>query len=378
MIEIKPNNLYLTEKNGFLEKLEKLIKNDIEKLIKDKRLLGNKVEKKSTENQNTQKYVYSNDSGGNEKKQLIKCKLINETKEKKILIYLKGNLKKIIESEPKELLEIIEEIHRKFPEIKNNKTTNIYKIIYYIFVDKGYEAKISTTTDTSIAYKLVENLGIKTCPYCNRSYISFVKTKKKKTRPQLDHFYPKAIYPFLACSFYNLIPSCSACNHMKSDDDSYKDEKDGNLVHPDNVKDNDFTFSYTFDNLDILKSIDEKNIRLEDEEKIKITLDRKYEKNNEYFQLESIYQNHKDIVIELILKEINYPKSYIEELIKNGFGTEEEIYRFIFSNYLENDKLHQRPLSKLTKDIIEELGILYKIELAINEKNETVKYSVSK
>ena len=369
MIEIKPNNSYLTEKNGFLEKLENSIKNDIEKLITTKRLLGNKVEKKSTEKKDIKKYVYSNDSGGNEKKQLIKCKLVDEEKEKEILKYLKDNLKEIIDAEPKELLEIIEEIRIKFPEIKNNKTTNIYKIIYCIFVDRGYEAKISTTSDTSIAYKLVENLGIKTCPYCNRSYISFVKTKKKKTRPQLDHFYPKAIYPFLACSFYNLIPSCSACNHMKSDDDSYKDEKDGNLVHPYNVKDGDFTFSYTLNDLKITEIFDtnKKDINFEYEESIAISLNTKYSQNNEYFQLQEIYQNHKDIVIELILKEINYPKSYIDELIKNGFGTEEEIYRFIFSNYLSIDDLHKRPLSKLTKDIVEELGILEKIRLIVEE-----------
>ena len=337
MLTIKVNNSYLTEKDGFLEKLEDSIK----------------------------------DVKGYEKKQLIKCKLVDTVKEKKILEYLKDNLKKIIESEPKELLEIIKEIHTKFPEIKNNKTTNIYKIIYYIFVDKGYEAKISTTTDTSIAYKLVENLGIKTCPYCNRSYISFIKTKKKKTRPQLDHFYPKAIYPFLACSFYNLIPSCSACNHTKSDDDSYKDEKAGNLVHPYNVKDSDFTFSYTLNDLKITEifNTNKKDINFEYEESIGISLNTNYSKNDEYFQLQEIYQNHKDIVIELILKEINYPKSYIKELIDNHFGTEEEIYRFIFSNFLKIDDLHKRPLSKLTKDIVKELGILYKIELAINEKD---------
>jgi len=370
MIEIKLNNSYLNEENGFLESLESSVKKDIIKLIDEGPLVGNKQEIKPKEKKDTQKYVYTKDPKGNEKKQLIKCKLVDIKKEKEFLKYLKDNLKKIIESKPKELKKIIEILYVKYPEIKN-KTSNIYKIIYYIFVDKGYEAKISTTTDTSIAYELVKNLGIKTCPYCNRSYISFVKNDEKKTRPQLDHFYPKAIYPFLACSFYNLIPSCSACNHMKSDDDSYKDEKDGNLVHPCNVKDSDFTFSYTFNNLDILKSIDEKNIRFEDEEKIKITLDRKYEKNNEYFQLETIYQNHKDIVIELILKEINYPKSYINELIKNGFGTEEEIYRFIFSNYLRIDDLHKRPLSKLTRDIVEELGILYKIELATKKEHST-------
>lgn len=317
-------------------------------------------------------------------KESIKSKKVLSPKEKEIvidlsdddivcLIYLKKNIKKILGGDLQTLQKIINEVNngisKKYK--KDDEKPKIYKAVKYIFVDRGYESKISTTTDTSIAYKLVENLGIKTCPYCNRNYISFVKTKKKKTRPQLDHFYPKAIYPFLACSFYNLIPSCSACNHMKSDDDSYKDEKDGNLVHPYNVKDSDFTFSYTFDNLDILKSIDEKNIRFEDEEKIKITLDRKYEKNNEYFQLETIYQNHKGIVIELILKEINYPKSYIEELIRNGFGTEEEIYRFIFSNYLKIDDLHKKPLSKLTRDIVEELGILYKIELATKEKLST-------
>lgn len=313
-------------------------------------------------------------------KESIKSKKILSPKEKEIVIdlsdddidclkYLKTNIKKIVGGDLETLQKIINEVSNEISKKykKNDKKPKIYQAVKYIFVDRGYESKISTTSDTSIAYKLVENLGIKTCPYCNRNYISFVKTEKKKTRPQLDHFYPKAIYPFLACSFYNLIPSCSACNHMKSDDDSYKDEKEGNLVHPYNVKNSDFTFSYTFNNLDILKSIDEKNIRFEDEEKIKITLSTKYEKNNEYFQLKTIYQNHKDIVIELILKEINYPKSYIEELIKNGFGTEAEIYRFIFSNYLKIDDLHKRPLSKLTRDIVEELGILEKIKLVIRD-----------
>ncbi|WP_151952174.1 hypothetical protein [Aliarcobacter butzleri] len=297
---------------------------------------------------------------------------------KSCLICIKNNLKIILEANSDELKKIIKYFQIKYPCITKKYENNeakppIYKIVYNIFVDNGYDTYLSKseTSKEYDAYKLVKNLEIKTCPYCNRSYISFVKNDDKKTRPQLDHFYPKAIYPFLACSFYNLIPSCSACNHMKSDDDSYKDEKDGKLVHPYNVKDSDFTFSYTFNNLDILKSIDEKNIKFEDEEKIKITLDRKYEKNNEYFQLETIYQNHKDIVIELILKEINYPRSYINELIKNSFGTEEEIYRFIFSNYLKIDDLHKRPLSKLTRDIVEELGILYKIELATKEEYST-------
>ena len=345
MIEIKPNNLACDEHINFLKQK---IENRIETILEDKKITKDGKD------------------------------ILVNSEIKSCLICIKNNLEIIIRANPDELKKIIKFFQIKYLCIakeykKKESKPPIYKIVYNIFVDNGYDTYLSKTETTKEydAYKLVENIGIRTCPYCNRSYISFVKNDDKKTRPQLDHFYPKAIYPFLACSFYNLIPSCSACNHMKSDDDSYKDEKDGDLVHPYNVKDSDFTFSYTFDNLNILKSIDEKNIRFEDEEKIKITLDTKYEKNNEYFQLETIYQNHKNIVIELILKEINYPRSYINELIKNGFGTEEEIYRFIFSNYLKIDDLHKRPLSKLTRDIVEELGILYKIELATKEEYST-------
>lgn len=292
---------------------------------------------------------------------------------KSCLLCIKSNLEKILTADTHELKKIIKFFEANYPCLSKKYGTKeakppIYTIIYNIFIESGYDSYLSKTEEKKDyhAYIFVEELGIKTCPYCNRSYISFVKNDEKQTRPQLDHFYPKAIYPFLACSFYNLIPSCSACNLMKSDDNSYIDK----LLSPYDVKENDFIFSYTLNDLDILKSIDSKNIRFEDERSIKITLDTKYTQNGTYFQLEEIYQNHKDIVIELILKEINYPKSYIEELIKNNFGTEEEIYRFIFSNYLHFDELHKRPLSKLTKDIVNELGILYKIELAIKEKSE--------
>lgn len=345
MIEIKSNNLACAEHVNFLKQK---IESRITTILKD-----GKITKKN------------------------KPDILVDDEIKSCLICIKNNLEIILGANPNELKKIIKYFQIKYSYIakkyeKKESKAPIYTIIYNIFVDNGYDTYLSKTETTKEydAYKLVEKIGIKTCPYCNRSYISFVKNDDKKTRPQLDHFYPKAIYPFLACSFYNLIPSCSACNHMKSDDDSFKDEKNGDLIHPYNVKDSDFTFSYTLNDLKITEIFDtnKKDINFEYEESIGISLNTKYSQNNEYFQLQEIYQNHIDIVIELILKEINYPKSYIDELIENDFGTEEEIYRFIFSNYLENDKLHQRPLSKLTRDIVKELGILYKIELAIQEK----------
>lgn len=301
---------------------------------------------------------------------------------KNCLEYIKVNLKNIISYKTKDLINIIKYFEFNYPCLTNKYEDKepkppIYAIIYNIFVDNGYNSYLTDVYKDSEkkvekeyhSYKFVEKLGIKCCPYCNRSYISFVKNEKKQTRPELDHYYPKSIYPFLACSFYNLIPSCSPCNHMKSSDDSYIDEKKGKLISPYNVEDKDFRFSYSILDLKLIEVSKKEDIDFEYEDTIEIKLESEYEKNKEYFQLEEVYQNHKDIVIELILKEINYPKSYIDELIRNNFGTEEEIYRFIFANYLDINDLHKRPLSKLTRDIVTELGLLKKIELAFMDRS---------
>jgi hypothetical protein len=62
-------------------------------------------------------------------------------------------------------------------------------------------------------------------------------------------------------------------------------------------------------------------------------------------------------VLELLIKKAYYPQSYIEELSNFGFS-QDEIYRYLFSNYNQDDDLHKRPLSKLVKDISAELGMI--------------------
>ena len=56
--------------------------------------------------------------------------------------------------------------------------------------------------------------NIQVCPYCNRN---FINSRKKESGVQFDHFFSKDLYPVFALSLYNLIPSCSVCNHKKSD-----------------------------------------------------------------------------------------------------------------------------------------------------------------
>jgi len=59
-----------------------------------------------------------------------------------------------------------------------------------------------------------KNNFVKFCPYCNINEVLHIETQggKSATGHQLDHFFDKASYPLLACSFFNLIPSDSNCN----------------------------------------------------------------------------------------------------------------------------------------------------------------------
>ena len=82
------------------------------------------------------------------------------------------------------------------------------------------------------AYTFVKKLAVDVCPYCNREYIFVIgDIKNRKIRPEIDHFFPKADYPYLSCSLFNFIPSCSICNGRKSSVyNKYKNSSDIDLI----------------------------------------------------------------------------------------------------------------------------------------------------
>ncbi|MEH7419382.1 HNH endonuclease signature motif containing protein [Neobacillus drentensis] len=99
------------------------------------------------------------------------------------------------------------------------------------------------------AARLVENLGIKVCPYCNRNYINNVPTQKKvKRTSELDHFFSKDKYPFLAMSFFNLVPVCPSCNLLKHKFDVSASPYDFRIPWDDAVR-----FNYGITDADFLK-----------------------------------------------------------------------------------------------------------------------------
>lgn len=51
----------------------------------------------------------------------------------------------------------------------------------------------------------------------------YIHTASGKSRPQMDHYYPRDLYPYLAVSLYNLVPCCAVCNTAKGPLDTMKD-----------------------------------------------------------------------------------------------------------------------------------------------------------
>jgi len=250
---------------------------------------------------------------------------------------------------------------------KFDETINLEKLILSNY---DYIEEMSTFIDSNKAYTalskiekdyfltlysrlkkadFIQKIGVSSCLYCNRNYIfNFTKNNQENATAQLDHFFDKGTYPYLAVCLYNLIPSCSTCNQRKS-------SKKVDILHPYyesfdkkakfELKINDSTFYHA------LKGF-----------KVEITTeDKQAEKSIEVFNLNQLYENHKDIVLELIQKEAIYNESYLDELLTQYEGTlfknREDLQRLISGGYVRDDEIGKRHLSKLVKDISDEMGL---------------------
>jgi len=86
-------------------------------------------------------------------------------------------------------------------------------------------------------------------------------------------------------------------------------------------------------------------------------------KNNiRVFRLKEVYNQNKDIAMEIFQKSLMYSDEYLESLFKQYEGTLfknlEQLKGLVLGNYISDDELSKRPLSKLTRDIAEELGLV--------------------
>lgn len=197
---------------------------------------------------------------------------------------------------------------------------------------------------------LVTKLNVKTCPYCNRQFIYTYKGSFME-RPELDHFYPKAKYPIFCLSFYNLIPACHSCNHIKSENiigvNPYESAFKGNFIlkgKNGNKLNNSQIYKLTKNEIEIDF---EGGNKLEDS-------------NVDVFGLKHVYNKHADYIKELIDKSMAYDEYAKKALVESFHGvgySPVQVYDFVWGRHLSNAEHEDRPLSKLTRDILDLLNI---------------------
>lgn len=201
---------------------------------------------------------------------------------------------------------------------------------------------------------LTKELGVMTCPYCNREYtIPRKLSNGREVHPEFDHFYPKSKYPYLALSLFNLVPSCHVCNHLKMEEQInvnpyFKSFEDEGLKF---TLVNKLTGGRVADKVVDHWVFDLKNVEV----KIKNAND-----NVMRLGLEEVYSGHTDVVADIVTKAQAYNESFYQSMVDSysGLGkTPAEIYQLIWGTYMDPQEYGLRPLSKFTKDVLDEMGI---------------------
>ena len=254
----------------------------------------------------------------------------------------------------KELLELIKKL-------KNTDISDDY-LPHNLF---SYD-KFPNHTGKWNRHKLLSLMEIEVCPYCQRNYISsFEENNDKRTTADLDHFYPKSLYPFLALSLYNFIPSCQICNsRFKGSKDTY------NSVYPYEESFDDLGAKFKSSKEIIYEILGEKDSEFFiniDYENLKDEDNKKIQNSISNLGLDKVYKKSHNHYIKDLLENIEkYPKNYLESCIeifdeycKDENEKEKIIKYFIdivkepYRKRIENGE----PLAKLTKDILDEFKI---------------------
>ncbi|MES2726783.1 MAG: hypothetical protein V4643_06745 [Bacteroidota bacterium] len=269
-------------------------------------------------------------------------------------IFITTNLKRILISKPEELDRVNKEYFAFCTAIGKGKIKNTNRGLNSVFDYKQFTKK-----DTSYycGYDLAKKLKVNTCPYCNRNYtVTVAEGRKRTVRPDFDHFFPRKQYPLLALSFYNLIPSCLICNRTIKNQAKIIN---GKYIHP---------YEEGFENalkINYFPMDTDSSVGLNSNFKINTILNplepnkaKKCKESFKLFKLKEIYkESHSGEIADLIRKHYVSNGKYLESL-KQAFpaiGNIDELYRLAFGNYYSEDDFEKRPLSKLTKDVVEQL-----------------------
>jgi 5-methylcytosine-specific restriction endonuclease McrA len=203
-------------------------------------------------------------------------------------------------------------------------------------------------------------LGIKSCVYCNSQLCITAEDENgiMVGKFQVDHHLPKDVYPGMSVWLANLVPSCGSCNNKKGNlEVAFQLYTSG--VHTRKSP-------YSFEVVDPIKTVasylasrDAKDIKIAFREPPAIPGKHQL---NQLFAVKGIYDTQIDIVEDLILKAHIYDDTFKKELMDN-FGDlfdndTKNLNQLLVGTYIDEAKIHNRPLSKFIQDISRQLGLI--------------------
>lgn len=239
--------------------------------------------------------------------------------------------------------------------LKNPK--KVYNTFYRVVVEGGYES------DSFPRNELIKAVNTRVCPYCNRIFVECVESKQRVIKGQLDHFYPKEKYPYLALSRFNLVPSCSYCNGGSGKHNT--DARIKKLVNPFFMTD---IHSLTF-KADVPKKgfLNLKTIESAISIKLDTSLCPDMANNVEVFNLMALYNTHLDYASEVYYKYMKMKTKAYRDFVRSITRpskdsrknivkqmTEKDLERVILGIYSDQTDQARRPLSKFLFDLYED------------------------
>lgn len=208
------------------------------------------------------------------------------------------------------------------------------------------------------------NKAVKVCPYCNGEYVFAFKlgkgdfsSKAKGRKSPFDHYFPRARYPFLGLSLYNLIPCCSRCNSSMK-----RDMYDG-LINTPHPYESDVTVSvHTGMKFRVIASKprafsycsteDIDSVLLTERENGTFSAGRSWER---LFKISDVYSNiYIGRVADTMSKAVGYTASYFEELrgklAETGLPVG-DVERLVYGASLRWQDINRMPFAKMTIDV---------------------------
>lgn len=206
--------------------------------------------------------------------------------------------------------------------------------------------------EKKIRYELYKKMDVSICPYCGRQYIHMLsKDEGDSYLGDLDHFYPKIYYQLFSLSLWNLLPVCKPCNQL------FKREQMDEFLNPlADGFDDDCIFIVNCQDVQAMIGLNDNfTLKWEIQQYTSDLKANKIQKNIMLFQLDKVYQYHKQDVRILLKKRYLHSQNYfdkIDQLLGGTSLSEEEKNCLIYGTSLNKNNFHKEMLGKMTYDVV--------------------------